>query len=380
MSFSIKSSEVDLGTTELENMFIQEFMPLANGTHVKVYLLGLYYAKNPKEVYSNESIAKHLGIPLEDVLAAWHFWQSKGIVDCTVPDNPYIPHQFSVQFTSVRETYLSHNFTKLTPNEPDRGPAPNTFSSANRVISALSNPALKDMFRQLEYIVKRPLSPANHIKILDWMSNYRMDPDMIERAFAITYEERPKVQDEPNIDRHFKYIESILSNWFDKGIFTLDALEAEEAQRQSILLHYKAIYSAIGVINRAISSGDKELVDQWSTKLSQETQMFIIKEATKRTTNPNLKYLDRIIQSALLSGVTDIDSARAYFDPEAKPKPPVEAQEGHSSQQATGNAPRIKRSTQNFKQSTISSLSQDELNSIIQRKSERKKKKTEDNR
>lgn len=385
MSFTLKPFEVDLGTTDIENMFIQEFMPQANGTYVKVYLLGLYYARNPKALYTNETIAKHLEISLEDVCAAWSFWQGRGIVDCTPPENPYTPHSFSVQFLSVREIYLSHNYAQ----QPIGGEGNTTgakqsnkasvSSSANRVISALSNPELKKMFQQIEYIIKRPITPANYIRILDWMTNYRMDPDMIERAFAITYEERPKLQEEPNIDRHFKYIESILASWFDKKIFSAKALEAEEAKHQSKALHYKQVYAAIGVINRAVSAGDREIIDQWSTQLDSETQLLIIKEATKRTTNPNLKYIDRIIQSALQSGVTDLPTAEAYFDHQGRMlEERSEKQRAAATTPASSpNTSKPKRPAQNFSQSTIASLSAEELNSILRRKSERKKTTTE---
>ena len=372
MSFYIKSLEIDLGTTEVENMFIHEFMPLANGTHVKVYILGYYYACNPNQLYSNDTIAKALKISLEDVCSAWEFWSSKGIVECESPSNPYHPHLFEIKFFSTREMYLKHNFVNKSNPSSNQSPRVSGNTPAHRVVSAMSNPELKKMFQQIEYVIKRPLSPANHQKILDWMTNFKMDPDMIERAFIITYEERPKLQDEPNIDRHFKYIESILTNWFDKRIFSSEALQEEQKSHQEKLSHYKSIYSAIGISNRTISAGDKEIVDNWSEKIDTETQLFIIKEATKRTTNPNFKYIDKIMQSIIQSNVTTIQAAASYFsDNEATAKNNATVRKSEVQQ-------RTKRSTQNFTQSTISSLSSDELNVILQRKADRKKTTTED--
>ncbi len=372
MSFYIKGHDVDLGTLELENMFILEFMPLANGTHVKVYLLGFYYAKNPVQIYTNDTIAKTLSISHEDVCSAWSFWESKGLVECETPPNPFQPYMFSVKFQSVRELYLNHNYQKRFVEDDSKSAPVSHSSSVQRVISAMSNTELKKMFQQLEFIIKRPLTPANHIKILDWMSNFKMDPDMIERAFVITYEERPKLQDEPNIDRHFKYIESILASWFDKKVFTSDQLIEEEKKHQSKVQHYKNIYAAIGISNRSISSGDKEIVDSWSTKIDESTQLFIIKEATKRTTNPNFKYMDKIIQSAITSNVTDIQSAIDYFGNSSG------SGETKASKSEPSSNPRSKRINQNFTQSTISNLSNDELNKIIQRKADRKKLKSEE--
>lgn len=380
MSFQIKLESIDFGSLEIENLFIQEFMPLANGTSVKVYLLGLYYAKNPIEIHTNETIAKELAIPLEDVVSAWKFWSDKGLVVCSEPENIYAPHLFDVSFLSVRQVYLNNSFVPKgsqnkdhAPNAPHGAAPGQQMTSVNRVLSAISNPELKKMFQQIEYIIKRPLVPSAHLKILDWMTHYKMDPDMIERAFTITYEERPKLQAEPNIDRHFQYIESILASWYDKKLFSCEDLKREELAYQKKQQHYKAIYNAIGILNRTISLGDKEIVDTWSTQLDEETQLYIVKEATKRTTNPNMKYIDRIVQSLIQAGALDMQSAIQYF-----------TQKDEGTQANASKSPRIpatsapKKRLQNFSQNTISNLSESELTSIIQRKAARKKEDRED--
>ena len=55
-------NEIDLGETTIANIFIDIFMPMANGLYVKVYLLGYRQAcdpnSNPK--FDNNSIAKNL--------------------------------------------------------------------------------------------------------------------------------------------------------------------------------------------------------------------------------------------------------------------------------------------------------------------------------
>ena len=75
-------NEIDLGETTIANIFIDIFMPMANGLYVKVYLLGYRQAcdpnSNPK--FDNNSIAKNLNIPLSDVIDAWKFWQNKNII------------------------------------------------------------------------------------------------------------------------------------------------------------------------------------------------------------------------------------------------------------------------------------------------------------
>ena len=86
MSFHLETTDMDLGDTPIENIFINDYMPMANGTYVKVYLLGYKYAfdRDSKIEVNNETIAKHLNIPLEDVLRAW-ILAGKGIIQRYIP-------------------------------------------------------------------------------------------------------------------------------------------------------------------------------------------------------------------------------------------------------------------------------------------------------
>ena len=66
MGFYQKSTDFDLGELNIENLFISDFMPDASGTNVKVYLMGLMFAKSEREM-DNRALAATLRIPLQDV-------------------------------------------------------------------------------------------------------------------------------------------------------------------------------------------------------------------------------------------------------------------------------------------------------------------------
>ncbi len=65
-------NDIDLGDTAIPNIFIDIFMPMADGLYVKVYLLGYRQAcdKSANPNFDNISIAKNLDVPLSDVLDA----------------------------------------------------------------------------------------------------------------------------------------------------------------------------------------------------------------------------------------------------------------------------------------------------------------------
>ena len=104
MSFILETTDMDLGDTPIENIFINDFMPMANGTYVKVYLLGYKYAydRDSNIEVDNETIAKHLDIPLDDVLRAWDFWEEKGIIE-KLPKEDGNRYNYKVKFLSLKE-------------------------------------------------------------------------------------------------------------------------------------------------------------------------------------------------------------------------------------------------------------------------------------
>jgi hypothetical protein len=79
--------------TPVENMFINEYLPRADGAFVKVYLYGLMRCYHPEENSSVAAIAKALNMREDDVLNAFEYWDSMGLirrVSDAVPKYQYI--------------------------------------------------------------------------------------------------------------------------------------------------------------------------------------------------------------------------------------------------------------------------------------------------
>ncbi len=79
--FRLRHFNEDLGNTVVENVFINHYMPNAPGDFVKIYLLGLksscYEGSN---CLSDETIAKTVGTSINDVKKAWKYWEEQGII------------------------------------------------------------------------------------------------------------------------------------------------------------------------------------------------------------------------------------------------------------------------------------------------------------
>ncbi len=116
MNFTMETTDMDLGgDTPIENIFINDFMPMANGTYVKVYLLGYKYAydKDINIEVNNNTIAKHLNIPpLIDVLNAWDFWEGKGIIQ-KFPRVQRINTTIVMKFLNLKQLYIKNNYRAI---------------------------------------------------------------------------------------------------------------------------------------------------------------------------------------------------------------------------------------------------------------------------
>ena len=75
------------GVTPVDNQFILEYLPNANGDAVRVYLYGLMQCYHPQQAATLSQMARELSMTEEAVLAAYRHWERKGLVR-RIADNP----------------------------------------------------------------------------------------------------------------------------------------------------------------------------------------------------------------------------------------------------------------------------------------------------
>ena len=68
-----KISDFFLRDTDIENIFINEYLPAAPGDYVKVFIYGYMYAQYGMEI-SEHMIAEQLGLSEKLVAQAWNYW------------------------------------------------------------------------------------------------------------------------------------------------------------------------------------------------------------------------------------------------------------------------------------------------------------------
>lgn len=293
----------DLGDTPIENIFLNDFMPMANGTYVKVYLLGYKYAsdKDPSLVIDHETIVKHLNIPLSDVLNAWNFWEQKGIIKKHYPaseedkDSEYI-----VEFLSLKQLFIDNNFHYIKISENNSNPTGGTYScSPGDLIEANKVPEIKEMFYQVNQLMRRSLVPNEMMEILEWIYNYNMDPDMIVQAFTYCIQQK-KI-------KNIKYIGAVIRNWYDNGIISLEKLEAYLETTDKRYMQYNKIFKSLGFRFREPSQAEKETMDIWFDEWKFNLELILKAcENSKKIPNPNINYIHGILSKWQKEGIQSL--------------------------------------------------------------------------
>jgi len=290
MSFIKKTTDIDFGQTPVENIFINDFMPMADGTYVKVYLLGYKYATDRDEniIVDNNTISKHLNIPLVDVLKAWEFWEKVGIVKKHLKDSED-ENDFIVEFLSLRQLYIDNNYElKNAPKSEKLEGSKEHVCSPEDLIEANKIPEIKNMFYQIDQLMRRQLTVNERLAVLEWIYNFNMDSDVIVKAFEYSIEKR-KV-------KSIRYIGVIIRNWYDSGLISLEKLEEHLEGSQRKYMYYDKIFKALGFSFRQPSKAEKEVMDVWIDEWKFSIDMILKAcENSKKTSNPSINYINSIL-------------------------------------------------------------------------------------
>ncbi|MDR5658875.1 DnaD domain protein [Serpentinicella sp. ANB-PHB4] len=319
MIFFKSPTKIDLGDTPIENIFIDVYMPMANGTYVKVYLLGYKYAcdRDTSNKIDHKSLAKNLNIPLSDVYAAWDFWESKKIIK-KVPlseEDQDSEYNYSIEFLNLKQLYIDNNFR---PNHAPKEEKENIDYSCSTkdIIEANHIPQIREMFNEINKIIMRSLVPNEKMQILEWLQKYNIDPPLIIKAFSYCWHKKKK--------RSVQYAGGILRNWYDKGLTSVDELQEyllKQGERYGL---YDRVFKAMGFSNRpgGPSEAEKAKMDAWVDEFKFSHDMILKAcENCSKTSNPNINYIHSILERWYKNNITSLEDVEKESNLAAIKKP-----------------------------------------------------------
>ena len=166
--------------TPVDNLFFSEFMPDADGEAVKVYLYGLMQCRYPS--MGDVAISEALDLPEGAVLAAFVYWQSKGLVRI-LKDEP-----LEVEYLTVEQPAA----TTAVPMK---------YRSFVRALNELTAPRQFNM-RELGHIY-------------DCLEVFHLEEKTVLELVSHCMEEKGRRVS-------IQYISTVAKSWADAGIITYE--------------------------------------------------------------------------------------------------------------------------------------------------------------
>ncbi len=264
-----KTKDYYLLTTDVENVFINEYMPEAPGDFVKVYLYGLFCAEHGMELKLS-IMAAALKMTEDRAAEALEYWKEQKLIEYYEDGGDQV-----VTFANLRERlYSGENERPVTGNETS------DEESDER--------DFRELIEFAEAVVGRPLNARELREINSWDSEVGATREVIREAFEYCSEIGKT---------SINYISKVILGWTKEGLKTShDVTEYLDrvSERQSV---YRRILNTIG-LKRNITEAERRMVDSWfdDMRFSLERIMEACEKASF-TQSPNLKYINKILEN-----------------------------------------------------------------------------------
>ena len=257
MSFCRFSSQSIISNkTEIDNIFINDFLPYAPENAVKVYLYGLYKCNNSSS-YDNtlESFSKVLKISEDEILSIYEYWQNEGLIQLlnTVPvEIRYMPLKNVVSNTRKFNTSKYGDFN----------------------------------LKAQEIIEGRMISPNEYSEYYDALETFHIEPEAL--LMIIKYCVNLK-----GANVGYNYILTVAKNWAYDNVTTVSDVEDRLISYEQYSDNVKQILKAMG-LKKVGGIEEKELFIKWTKELdfSFETILAVAKLIKKPTIKLTFAYLD----------------------------------------------------------------------------------------
>lgn len=277
----------DVSYTQISNIFIDEYMPAANGTYVKVYITLLRMLTSGSSQTSLLSIADILDLMESDVNRALAYWEKQKILGIKRDYNGVISDLCLLPITSAGKSNPNINVV---------------ISSPVPEVETVTTDEFKWIVNIVENYMEQPLCPAD-IKLVEYLhGTLHFSADLIFYLYEYCIGKGKK---------NTKYIQSVALNWDKDGIDTVEKAKNSSLKYKN---EYIAVMKAFG-LNQTPAPAQKKYIDTW---LGYGFSTDIIEEAVNRTiiaiSEPNFNYANGIIENWHKQGVRSFDDIKKMDD------------------------------------------------------------------
>lgn len=296
--------------TSVSNVFIDEYMPKANGEFTKIYLLLLRLVNTGCDNLSISMIADKFNMLEADVIRGLKFWSQQNLLSLSLDMNGNINTIQLESLTSNR--YIVKDFSKKQEtlatasgeSVPVAIPAttgtivPMKKNYSTKEISSFSN---NESFSQLTFLAEtylgKTLNASDINCILYMLDGLKLNPDFIEYIMETCISSGHK---------SLSYIEKKAVDYFKKDIHNIEGAKMDAKLRQDIC---KSIYKIFGLASKTPVKKEISYITKWTEDFGFSDD--IILEACERTMEhthtASFPYADKILFSWAENKVSSIE-------------------------------------------------------------------------
>lgn len=263
MALYLVEDTFDLGVTSIENLFIDEFLPFADATCIKVYLTAMRLLSQKKGELTIHDLSRRLSISESDIKEAFIYWKNQGLVDIQGDD---------VSFKTLRNIYLEENY--------DRKQHSTTLTYADHY---------QGIFKAINSVLHVPLIETEREHFVQFYHGKEIDEEIILLAFEESKTRKYRV----------KHAIDLLRHWLENDLKTLDDVLLFKERFNKRQKQYKDILHALGRGYEGPTIADKESIDLWIDELgfSMPEILSKIKEITMNKSKPTMSYLNKVFEN-----------------------------------------------------------------------------------
>lgn len=329
------SSDIATSFTTVSDIFIDQYMPKANGEFVKVYLYLLRATGSGAGIATISEIADHFSNTEADIIRALNYWASEGILQvqtgadgqiiginlCSLSVSGMQAAQSNIQ-SAVADNAAQNNLQngvvnnatqnnlqnsvvnnaaqnistvntrmhdsvveKLKSQTPDKAASSQKEYTLDEIKEFRKNPDISELFFIIETYLKHTLSSTDTNMVLYWLDELHFSTDLVEYLveYCIT-----------KGHSSLRYMNKVALGWADAGIKTVDQAKDDAAAHSQI---YYSVMKALGITGRNLVDSEVSLINKWVGECGFDIEL--VKAACSKTISaiqkPSFEYTDSIL-------------------------------------------------------------------------------------
>lgn len=233
--------------TEIDNIFIDSFMPSAPEECTKCYLYGLFLASSGLKIDNTlENFAKKLNMSEDDVESAFRYWEEQGLV----------------QVLSTRPIEVVFN------------PLSNVFSGTK-----LYKPEKYEVFNrqaQMLFEGKREITKTEYGEYYDFLERSHMQQEALIMIMKYCIDSKQRAVG-------YNYILTVARNWANEGVLTVPQVEERLCEMEENQSSLAQILSALGLKRNSFIE-ERALYQKWTKELGfdDDAILFVAKSMKRK--------------------------------------------------------------------------------------------------